>query len=126
MGRSARVGPGRASRGRAPRARPSGLPMSFERAALALRVLSACVLSEGASGCWVLQSIESRDAGAPGAVGPEPEPPCTHFASPDGGGTGSAQNDPFKVSAFWSVARPGSVLCLLDGVYSDEDSNVEP
>jgi hypothetical protein len=44
--------------------------------------------------------------------------PCTHYAAPNGPGDGSSVTQPFTISAFWPVAQPGSVLCLIDGVYT--------
>lgn len=51
---------------------------------------------------------------------------CTHFASPTGGGNGLSQSAPFLISDFWSVAKPGDTLCLLDGTYTGADSMVQP
>jgi hypothetical protein len=44
---------------------------------------------------------------------------CDYYASPNGGGNGLSQSSPFKITNFWSVASPGEILCLLDGVYTD-------
>jgi hypothetical protein len=44
---------------------------------------------------------------------------CDYYASPNGGGSGLSQSSPFRISNFWSLARPGKTLCLLDGVYID-------
>jgi hypothetical protein len=44
---------------------------------------------------------------------------CDYYASPNGGGNGSSPSSPFRISNFWSVARPGKTLCLLDGLYID-------
>ena len=44
-------------------------------------------------------------------------PPCTHYAAQNGTGTGLSTSTPMAVSAFWPLAQPGSVLCLLDGTY---------
>lgn len=52
--------------------------------------------------------------------------PCTHYASPTGGGNGSSAAQPFRVSNFWAVARPGATLCLLDGAYTGSSSMVNP
>ena len=35
-------------------------------------------------------------------------------------------SSPFKVSDFWDVAKPGSVLCMLDGRYTGGDSMILP
>ena len=52
--------------------------------------------------------------------------PCTHYASPNGGGNGLHPTTAFRVSHFWPVAGPGKTLCLLDGVYTGDDSRIEP
>ncbi|HZD40804.1 MAG TPA: hypothetical protein VE131_08795, partial [Terriglobales bacterium] len=51
---------------------------------------------------------------------------CTHYASPTGGGTGVSASSPFKIANFWSVAKPGYVLCLLDGKYTGSASMINP
>jgi hypothetical protein len=43
---------------------------------------------------------------------------CNYYASPNGGGNGLSRYSPFKIANFWSLAGPGSTLCLLDGVYA--------
>src|SRR4029077_951353 len=45
--------------------------------------------------------------------------PCTHYASPAGGGDGSSPGAPLRLGDFFGVARPGATLCLLDGTYSE-------
>lgn len=47
---------------------------------------------------------------------------CTHYASPTGGGNGS-QSSPFSINSFWAVAKPGLVLCLVNGNYTALDSD---
>jgi hypothetical protein len=51
---------------------------------------------------------------------------CTHYASPAGTGNGSSVSQPFKVANFWSVAKPGHTLCLLDGQYTGSSSMINP
>src|SRR3989338_8507578 len=51
---------------------------------------------------------------------------CTHYASPSGGGNGLSQSSPFQITNFWSVAGPGSTLCLLDGTYTGGSSMITP
>jgi hypothetical protein len=51
---------------------------------------------------------------------------CTHYASPAGGGSGTSASSPFKISNFWSVAKPGHTLCLLDGEYTGSSSMINP
>src|SRR5262249_6248067 len=51
---------------------------------------------------------------------------CTHYASPDGGGDGISQSSPFQIADFWSVAGPGTTLCLLDGTYQDATNMIVP
>src|SRR5262245_27672896 len=50
---------------------------------------------------------------------------CNYYASPTGTGDGSKSN-PFKISNFWAVAKPGTTLCLLDGTYRGVDSMIQP
>lgn len=52
--------------------------------------------------------------------------PCTYYASPTGGGDGKSQAAPFKLKSFWSVAQPGTTLCLLDGTYTGAESMIQP
>lgn len=56
----------------------------------------------------------------------EAQAACTHYASPTGTGTGSSATSPFKVANFWAVAKPGYVLCLLDGQYTGSASMINP
>lgn len=51
---------------------------------------------------------------------------CTHYASPSGSGNGSSAAQAFRIARFWSVARPGHTLCLLDGRYTGSDSMINP
>jgi len=51
---------------------------------------------------------------------------CDYYASPDGKGNGLSMNSPFLVSGFWSYARPGKTLCLLDGEYTGSQSMIAP
>ncbi|HWP58317.1 MAG TPA: hypothetical protein VNL14_10545 [Candidatus Acidoferrales bacterium] len=51
---------------------------------------------------------------------------CTHYASPGGTGSGLSAAAPFKIANFWSVARPGATLCLLDGQYTGAASMIIP
>ena len=50
---------------------------------------------------------------------------CTHYASPTGTGTGTSSS-PFKIANFWSIAKPGYTLCLLDGEYTGSASMINP
>src|SRR5262249_46559926 len=52
--------------------------------------------------------------------------PCTHYASPGGGGNGLSQGSPFTIANFWSVAGPGKTLCLLDGTYTGASMPIIP
>lgn len=49
-----------------------------------------------------------------------------YYASPNGGGDGKTQSRPFKIANFWSVAAPGDVLYLLDGIYTGSSSMIHP
>jgi hypothetical protein len=51
---------------------------------------------------------------------------CTHYASPAGSGNGLSPTSPFKIANFWSVAKPGLTLCLLDGQYTGASSIINP
>jgi hypothetical protein len=51
---------------------------------------------------------------------------CNYYASPNGSGDGLSQSSPFQIADFWSVAKPGDTLCLLDGVYRGDDSMIDP
>jgi len=51
---------------------------------------------------------------------------CTHYASPSGAGNGSSSAQPFRIANFWSVARSGHTLCLLDGQYTGSASMINP
>jgi hypothetical protein len=51
---------------------------------------------------------------------------CDYYASPIGNGNGLSLSTPFKVSNFWSVAKPGDTLCLLDGKYTGSASMINP
>ncbi|MGH7797805.1 MAG: hypothetical protein ACREQ2_23330 [Candidatus Binatia bacterium] len=51
---------------------------------------------------------------------------CTHYASPSGTSSGSSMSQPFKIANFWSMARPGHTLCLLDGQYTGSVSMINP
>jgi hypothetical protein len=52
-------------------------------------------------------------------------PPCNYYASPTGSGKGSTADQPFRVTDFWRVAKPGMTLCLSDGTYRG-DSMITP
>jgi hypothetical protein len=68
-------------------------------------------------------SAPSAPNSSPPAVAPSPPPTsgvsCDYYAS----STGTATNDglstqrPFRPQEFWALARPGTTLCLMDGVY---------
>jgi hypothetical protein len=51
---------------------------------------------------------------------------CTHYASPTGSGSGVSASQPFQIADFWSVAKPGYTLCLLDGQYTGSASMIKP
>jgi hypothetical protein len=51
---------------------------------------------------------------------------CTHYASPTGTGNGTSSSQAFKVANFWSLAKPGYTLCLLDGQYTGSASMINP
>ena len=51
---------------------------------------------------------------------------CNYYASPTGTGNGLSLSSPFKISNFWSVAKPGQTLCLLDGTYTGANSVIDP
>ncbi len=51
---------------------------------------------------------------------------CTHYASPTGAGDGTSATQPFRIVRFWSVAKPGHTLCLLDGQYIGSGSMINP
>jgi hypothetical protein len=51
---------------------------------------------------------------------------CTHYASPTGTGSGVSSSQPFKITDFWSLAKPGYTLCLLDGQYTGAASMINP
>lgn len=59
-------------------------------------------------------------------AGPATAASCTHYASPSGTGNGSSSSQPFRIANFWSVARPGHTLCLLDGQYTGSASMINP
>jgi hypothetical protein len=50
---------------------------------------------------------------------------CTHYASPSGTGSGTSSS-PFKIASFWSRAKAGSTLCLMDGKYTGSASMINP
>jgi hypothetical protein len=51
---------------------------------------------------------------------------CTHYASPTGSGSSCTLGSPCLIASFWSIARPGNVLCLNNGVYTGGSSMIEP
>lgn len=59
-------------------------------------------------------------------VAPTEAASCTHYASPSGTGNGTSASQPFRIANFWSVAKPGSTLCLLDGEYTGSSSMINP
>jgi hypothetical protein len=50
----------------------------------------------------------------------------TYYASPTGNGDGRFASHPFQIKDFWSVAKQGDVLLLLDGKYTGENSMITP
>jgi hypothetical protein len=57
--------------------------------------------------------------------GQDAPPSCNYYASPTGSGNGTSPDQPFRVSDFWRVAKPGATLCLADGTYRG-DSMISP
>jgi hypothetical protein len=59
---------------------------------------------------------------------PATTPPiaCDYYAAPNGAGDGLSSSSPFRVSDFWTVARPGTILCLLDGTYQGAEAMINP
>jgi hypothetical protein len=51
---------------------------------------------------------------------------CNYYASPAGTGNGLSPSKPFKIVDFWTVAKSGQTLCLLDGRYIGSDSMIFP
>jgi hypothetical protein len=51
---------------------------------------------------------------------------CTHYASPEGTGSGVSPSQPFRIADFWRRAKPGYTLCLMDGKYSGAASMINP
>ena len=51
---------------------------------------------------------------------------CTHYASPNGSGSGVSSSQPFQIADFWRRAKPGYVLCLMDGRYTGASSMIDP
>jgi hypothetical protein len=51
---------------------------------------------------------------------------CDYYAAPGGTGNGTSISTPFRIADFWSVAKPGATLCLLDGVYQGAQSMIAP
>src|SRR5918996_1416044 len=51
---------------------------------------------------------------------------CDYYASSRGTGNGLSLSSPFKIINFWSVAKPGQTLCLLDGIYTGNHSMIFP
>lgn len=63
---------------------------------------------------------------SPGFAGASAAAPCTHYASPAGTGSGASPSQPFRIADFWRRAKPGYVLCLMNGRYSGADSMIDP
>jgi hypothetical protein len=51
---------------------------------------------------------------------------CNYYAAPNGSGDGLSSSKPFAIQNFWSVASPGTTLCLLDGVYTGAANMITP
>ena len=70
-------------------------------------------------------SIKSSDSikSSEGALPDDPS--CNYYASPSGGGNGLSRSSPFQISDFWSQASPGTMLCLVEGIYTGEDSMID-
>jgi chondroitinase B-like protein len=49
---------------------------------------------------------------------------CNYYASPSGTGNGLSASTPFAIKAFWSIATPGTTLCLLDGTYTGDSAKM--
>lgn len=52
--------------------------------------------------------------------------PCDYYASPNGSGNGLMTSTPFRIQDFWSLATPGTTLCLLDGLYQGTSNMIDP
>ncbi|HMF07591.1 MAG TPA: PKD domain-containing protein [Thermoanaerobaculia bacterium] len=63
---------------------------------------------------------------APAVSLADPSTSCNYYASPTGGGDGASPSNPFLVSSFWKLAKPGMALCLLDGRYTGPSSMIVP
>jgi Concanavalin A-like lectin/glucanases superfamily/Putative Ig domain len=60
-----------------------------------------------------------------GVVGSVGAQTCTRYASPTGGGDGMSQGSPYTLHDFiFSSPAPGSVLCLLDGTYTQDGIDI--
>ena len=49
-----------------------------------------------------------------------------YYASPAGSGTECSSKNPCKIGSFWIKAKPGDVLNLRDGIYTGDDSMINP
>ena len=78
--------------------------------------------TSGDSTTTASSSTPTSTASAP----PTSSVPCDRYASPTGGGDGTAVNSPYRVSDFMRAAVAGQTLCLLDGVYVGADGMVRP
>lgn len=55
-----------------------------------------------------------------------PAAATTYYASQAGGGNGLTSGTPFQIVNFWSVAKPGDTLLLLNGTYTGANSMIRP
>jgi hypothetical protein len=74
----------------------------------------------------VLLAVLVYGAATSPAAAADSSTPCDYFASPNGSGHGRMTSSPFRIRDFWSVATPGTVLCLLDGVYRGSANVITP
>ncbi|MDR4485894.1 MAG: hypothetical protein R3B95_22375, partial [Nitrospirales bacterium] len=49
-----------------------------------------------------------------------------YYASPAGSGAECSLKKPCKIASFWNRAKPGDVLNLQDGIYTGNDSMIDP
>ena len=76
--------------------------------------------------CGVVTSLVLSASPGTATAATDPSTPCDYFASPNGRGHGRMTSSPFRIEDFWAVARPGTTLCLLDGVYRGSASMIVP
>ena len=60
------------------------------------------------------------------AQAPRTSPACTHYAASNGTGSACTSSSPCKIASWWSLAGPGTTLCLRDGTYTGAQSMITP